>query len=294
MTAEDYNEDIKKVTEANREAWNEVVPIHLKNRPVDLCERFKEKNFSTLDEIITDKFNTLGIEGKDIAQLCCNNGRETISLLRMGARTAVGFDISDEAVAEARQLAAIAEADCRFVRTDVYDIDREYYNRFDLIYISIGALPWLPDLPRFFEITSAMLRPGGHLVIYESHPVSFMLASEGDQEYDPNDPAKIVYSYFRKEPWVDNDGIDYYGKTSYKAKTTYNYTIKLMDILNPIIKGGLEIIEFDEYPHDTSVCFEHIAGRKLLPLSFILIAGKNKTRTPTTGLRRANRQGRGQ
>ncbi len=266
--------DIKKYTEANRHSWNEVTPIHQKARKVNLKDEFKKPGFSTLDNVITSKLKELAIDGKRVAQLCCNNGRETLSLVNTGAESAVGFDISDETIKEANELAEISKLNCRFVRTDVYDIGEEYFNQFDLIYISIGALYWLPDLTRFFKISANMLKSKGSLVTYESHPFTNMLAMEVDKEFDKKDPAKIIFTYFREEPWISNDGIDYIGKTTYKSKTNYGWAYKLSDIMNAIIKGGLVIKEFYEYAHDTSTDFKNLEKDGRLPLSYILIADK--------------------
>ena len=64
-------------------------------------------------------------------------------MLNMGAAYGVGFDISDAFIEEARELAALAWVNCDFVPTDVLAIPEEYHARFDLVFISIGALTWL-------------------------------------------------------------------------------------------------------------------------------------------------------
>nr|MBN2277470.1 class I SAM-dependent methyltransferase [candidate division Zixibacteria bacterium] len=266
--------DIKKYTEANREAWNEVTPIHRKARRVDLKEAFRKKGFSTLDDIVTLKFKELGIADKNVAQVCCNNGRELLSMLNLGAVSGVGFDISDEAIAEACELAEISGLNGHFVRTDIYDIGPEYNAAFDLIYISIGALPWMPDLERFFTVVAGMLKSGGFLVIYEQHPLVYMLALQGDKEFDKAEPARLVHSYFREEPWVENTGIDYIGKSRYSSKTMYNFTQPLYKIMNAIIRNGITITEFNEYAHDISSEFEHLLDNGKLPLSCLLICRK--------------------
>jgi len=120
-----------------------------------------------------------------------------------------------------------------------------------------------------------MLKTGGILVIYESHPINDMLACEGDKELEPDNPFKPVYSYFKDDPWIENDGIDYIGKTIYKSKTTYCFHHKLSDIFNAVIKGGIAITEFTEYPHDISNGFEHIQDKKIFPLCYILIGEKS-------------------
>ncbi|MCK4572920.1 MAG: methyltransferase domain-containing protein, partial [candidate division Zixibacteria bacterium] len=140
--------DIKKITGANRAAWNQATPVHQRARGDDLKTEFARPGYSTLDDTITALLTKLDLNGKRVAQVCCNNGRETISLVNMGAVSAVGFDISDAAIKEAQELASIANVDCRFVRTDAYDIGPEWNNQFDLIYISIGAISWMPNLDR--------------------------------------------------------------------------------------------------------------------------------------------------
>lgn len=266
--------DLKKYTEANRQSWNEVAPIHQKARKIDLKEEFKRPGYSTLDNVITSKLKEIGMEGKKVAQLCCNNGREVLSLVNIGAESAVGFDISDEAIAEAKELTGISGLGCKFVRTDVYDIDEKYFNKFDLIYISIGALYWLPDLDRFFKIVGNMLIDEGMLVIYESHPFTNMLAQENEEEFDKDNPTKAAFTYFRDEPWVCDDGIDYIGKSTYKGITNYGWAYKISDIINSVIKSGFVICEFLEYAHDTSCEFEHLEKVGKIPLSYILIGRK--------------------
>lgn len=267
--------DYKKYTEANREAWNEVTPIHQKHRKINLKEEFKKPGYSTLDNTITPKLKEIGLDNKDIAQVCCNNGREVLSIINLGAKYGVGFDISDEVIKEADELKTISELNAEFVRTDVYDIEEKYYNRFDLVYLSIGGLGWLPDLKLAFEKIISLIKPNGYLVIYDVHPFYYMLAFSDEDGYDPECPEKPVFSYFRTEPWVGNDGIDYIGKTSYKSKTNYDFTIKMSDIVNGVAQNGIVIKELNEYPHDISDGMPELAQKGIMPFSYLLI-GTNK------------------
>jgi len=268
------NDDIKKITETNREAWNKATLVHQKARKDDLLIKFSRPGYSTLDKTETEILKEIGIEGKTVAQLCCNNGRETLSLVNLGAKSAVGFDLSDKAIEEALKLKEISGLNCRFVRTDVYDIDPKYFGLFDIVYISIGALSWLPDLDLFFEIASNMLKSGGALFIYEMHPVTNMVSREDEPEYNPQMPYNNCYSYFRKEPWVATTGFDYVGGTKYDSKPSYSYSYPLADIINGIIKSGITIKRFNEYPHDISAIFEDLEKDGILPLSYILLGEK--------------------
>jgi SAM-dependent methyltransferase len=264
----------KDITRANRKAWNQATTVHQKARSDSLKNLFRQKGYSTLDDLITALLKDLGLVGKKVAQLCCNNGRETLSLVNLGAEKAVGFDISDEAIKEARELAEISGLNCEFVRSDVYDIGEEYHNQFDLIYISIGALSWLPDLDRFYGIVAALLKSKGLLVVYEMHPFTYLLAAEDEEGFDPGNPMKITYSYYRSEPWIAENGMDYVGKSKYKAHTSYSFTQKISDLINPLAANGINIREFNEYSHDISALFDFLGEQKMIPLSYIMVAEK--------------------
>ncbi|MCY7484051.1 MULTISPECIES: class I SAM-dependent methyltransferase [Paenibacillus] len=265
--------DIKTYTQSNREAWNEVNPIHQVHNPVNLKEAFLQEGYSTLDPLITELLQDLGLREKNVAQLCCNNGREVLSLVNLGAQSGTGFDISDHAIQEAKDLADISGLPCSFVRTDVYDVDlTEHAGKYDLIYISIGALPWLPDLGKFFNLAANMLAKDGQLVIYEMHPLLNMLPLEDEPEFE--DPLKIAFSYFKTDPWVSTSGIDYVGKTTYEAKTNYSFSHTLASIFNAIIQSGINITEYKEYQHDISNIYAHVEKEQKLPMSFTLVGQK--------------------
>lgn len=253
---------------ANRLAWNEVAPIHARQKFAQLLINFQQSGYSSLDAVETALLEQIGLDGKSVAQLCCNNGQELISIKNLGAGRCVGFDISDEFIAQAHQLNSAAQLDCEFVQGDVYNISDSYHGQFDLVFISIGALGWLPDLPRVFQIVARLLRPEGRLLIYEMHPILDMF--EGS---DQTDPPPLHHSYFRTEPYVDDMGLDYYGNTSYQAAPSYWFHHKLSDIFEGCLQNGLQIKAFREYDHDISEVFAHFAKLTIKPpLTYILLA----------------------
>jgi SAM-dependent methyltransferase len=266
--------DIKDYAEKNREAWNQVAPIHQKHRKINLQEAVQSPSFSVLDDLETEILQRLSLAGKRVAQLCCNNGRELLSVLKMGAASGVGFDISDEAIKEANLLAESGQVNCEFIRTNIYDIDESFSNQFDMVYITIGALTWFDDLNRFFQIVSQILKPEGQLFLYEMHPFLDMMTLPGEDEYDERHPLKIVYSYFKNTPYIDNNGLDYVGGTTYDAKTTYSFAHTISDILSSILKNGLTLLDFREYPHDISASFQHVEQYQILPMCYTLLAKK--------------------
>jgi predicted RNA methylase len=121
-------------------AWNQAAPLHEQQRFARLLEDFRRPGYSLLDHVETAILKEIGLEGKAVAHLSCNNGRELLSVKNLGAGRCVGFDISDAFVDQARRLAQAAGLACEFVATDVYEIPATYDRSFDLVYITIGAL----------------------------------------------------------------------------------------------------------------------------------------------------------
>jgi ubiquinone/menaquinone biosynthesis C-methylase UbiE len=269
MKTDDYSEK-------NREAWNEAAGVHKKNRKVDYTVLFKNKNYSVLDSTLSSLLEKISLSDKTVCQLCCNNGRELLSIVNTTGATGVGFDISDEFIAEASAIAKSTNLDCRFVRTNIYDLNTEHDNTFDLILFTAGALTWFHDLGRLFELVGRMLKPEGYLVIYEIHPFTNLLALKDEPVYEAANPYKIVYQYFRNDPWVSDTGADYIGKTTYKSKTFISFAHKLSDIITAICSGKIIIKEFAEYPHDVSSSLESLEKDKIVPLSYTILGRKSK------------------
>ncbi len=90
----------EEIVAANRAGWNEAAPLHAKQNLDDLLAAFKTTGYSCFDEIETRYLNKIGVAGRDVAQLCCNNGQELISVKNIGAARCVGFDLSDEFIAK--------------------------------------------------------------------------------------------------------------------------------------------------------------------------------------------------
>ncbi len=229
--------DHKRYVEANEKAWDEVVPIHqsYRSRQVD----FFRKGGSTLDRYELE--NLPDLKGKHVAHLCCNCGQDTLSLAGLGANC-TGFDQSGIAIAEAKKLSKETGIRAEFVRANVLDIPDVYSGKFDLVYMSIGVLVWIPDINLLIRNSSKLLRPGGELFIYDQHPFSLIF----DQFSD--DPDVIKFDYFYTDP-TEYRGLDYLGGEKYDASPNYQYMVRLSDILNGIAECNLQLIKFLEFRH---------------------------------------------
>lgn len=261
----------KKYTEANRKAWNQVMPYHKKAMDEKWDTMFSYPDFIFQKDQELDELNKVGIEGKRIAHLSCNNGIELMSLKRMGASRCVGFDISDNAISEAIARAARLNIDCEFVRTDVLKIPVDYYGKFDMVYITVGALVWIPNRRKYFEIAAALLVKGGILFIYEHHPFGNVLPYDGEHDGD----LKVVHNYFDINMIEATKGIDYYGGEAYKSSLSYEFPYTVSELLNLIAENGFCLQKFNEYENDIALCRSYMDKQEMkFPLSFILTARK--------------------
>lgn len=254
---------------SNKEAWNEAFGYHKKARKNSLQAQFKDKNFTTfedseIDRNLIKKIRELKLEGKNVAHIQTNNGRELISLLRVsGAKLGVGFDISDEAIGEARELSEIAGENAIFECVNIFDIDKKYNEFFDMIYITEGSLSWLPDMNKYFSVMSRILKKGGSILISEIHPVSFVFDTETDKSVD----------YENKGPYKMTSGLDYVGEIDYTPKDCYWFMHKLSDIFMSMIDNGFEILNFEESNVDTG-WIDPENKHPNFPRSFVLVAKK--------------------
>jgi ubiquinone/menaquinone biosynthesis C-methylase UbiE len=166
----------------------------------------------------------------------------------MGAGECLGIDQAAAFLEQARELAAVAgHDDVRFIEANVYALPDELAGRFDIAMTTIGVTGWMPDIKAFFKAVAGLIRPGGHWVMEEMHPVLMMY------EPDPaGGPSRLQHSYFRTEPFVETTGLDYFGHEAYESAPNYSFTHKLSDLVNAGIEAGLELVFMDEVGHDIS------------------------------------------
>lgn len=261
-------EPLDKYTEANRRAWNEAMPYHRRAAKEKWDRLFAQAGYSHLAERELAEWRRFGIAGKAVAHLCCNNGVELLSLKNLGAGRCAGFDISDEAVAEAQERADRCNIDCRFIRTDVYQIGAEWNGQFDVVYITAGALAWLPDLAGLMSVAARLLREDGRVLIHEIHPFAGTLPSDDLTEQNPltiNDP------YFRAEPRVWYGDLDYVGGTHYESDLPqYEFAHPLSELIMALVENGFAVERFLEFEKDISAGHQRQQD-KGLPLSYILV-----------------------
>ena len=98
------------------------------------------------------------VAGRELVHLQCHFGLDTLSWARLGAQV-TGLDFSQPAIAAACALATDLDLDATFVVSDVYDASAALGSTYDIVYTGIGALCWLPDIPRWARVVRDLLRP---------------------------------------------------------------------------------------------------------------------------------------
>ena len=103
--------------EQNRLSWNEATKAHNSHK-ADQAKFLREGG----NLLYPEETALLGdLTGKSVLHLQCNTGRETLCMKQLGEATAVGVDISDEAIEFARKLSTDSGLEATFHRADVYD-----------------------------------------------------------------------------------------------------------------------------------------------------------------------------
>ena len=216
--------------EANRESWDERVPIHASGEFYDVA------SFKAGQERL-QPFEVEGVgdvSGKDLLHLQCHFGMDTLSWARRGARVA-GLDFSAPAVETARSLASDLGLEATFVRSDVYEAAEALGGRsFDVVYTGRGALNWLPDLGRWAGVVAALVRPGGFLYLSEFHPFTEVF---GDED------LTVERDYFHsREPDVwDEPGTYADPEAETENNLTYEWRHPLGEVVSAVASAGLSV-----------------------------------------------------
>lgn len=227
--------------EINRQSWNNRIESHLKSEFYDLEGFLNGK--TSLNEI---ELNILGdLSRKTVLHLQCHFGQDTISLSRLGAKV-TGIDLSDKAIEIAKKITSDTGSEARFVCCDIYDLPNHLNEQFDVVFTSYGVIGWLPDLDKWAKIISKFLKPNGQFVFVEFHPVVWMF----DDDFD-----KIGYNYFNSGVIVETETGTYADKKAEISLTNVIWNHSISEVVNSLIKNGLQIKSLDEFDYSPYNCF---------------------------------------
>ena len=261
---------------ANRANWDDRTAIHLSSRFYDVEGWLRAGAGPRRWEI-----EVLGdVSGLRLLHLQCHIGLDTLAWARAGA-TVTGLDFSLPAVTAAGQIAERAGLAGRatFVCADVLNAAAALDNAtFDIVYVSLGALCWIPDIDRWAEQVGVLVASGGRLYLHDGHPLAWALSD--------NTPT-IEYSYFEEnEPFIDDSPTTYTDAHQPVAHSrSYEWNHSIGEIVSALIRNGLQLESLQEYDWTVRQRFPWLVqksdgtwtsppGMPRIPLTFSLLASR--------------------
>ena len=192
-----------------------------------------------------------------------------------------GLDFSPVAVAAARELAGRAGLAGRaeFVCADVHDAVRALGGAtYDVVYVSLGALWWLPAVDRWAEQVGALVAPGGRFYLHDIHPLTLAFAE---------DEPVLHFPYFETdEPYVEDSAGTYTDADGPVEHTrSYGWNHGLGETVSALLRHGLRLealVEHPWYVHQQFPCLVPAGdgtwvwppGMPELPLTFTVLASR--------------------
>lgn len=231
---------IKQHLKTNKESWNKRTLYHVDSDFYDLQKFKRTKNSLKHIEI-----ESLGnIKEKSILHLQCHFGMDSISLANLGAEV-TAVDFSNEAIKYANKLSQELNINVDFVCSDIYDLNLS--KKYDIVFVSYGAICWLPDLNLWAKIINLHLKRGGVFYIVDFHPVLGMF----DEKIN-----KIKYEYFNKKICIENVKGTYAVRDINEYFNNIEWSHSISEIISSLLKQKFILINFQEFDYSTYDCFD--------------------------------------
>jgi SAM-dependent methyltransferase len=274
--------------EANRLSWNAATQRHNQHKG-DQAAFLKNGG----DTLFPEEKALLGdLRGQQLLHLQCNAGQDSLSIAKHHYADVTGVDISDEAITFARQLAQDSGIAAQFIRADLFAWFATNTQRYDVVFTSYGATPWLSDLTIWGKGIAAAIKPGGRFVMIEFHPAAMMFERDWSLAYDymggQHIPSEGVGDYVGESgSGLTLDGQSVADTAHWQnPHPAHEFAWGLADHLNALIQAGLTLTSVQEYPYSNGFKpFPNMierAGRRMvlpdnkpvLPLMFSITAQK--------------------
>ncbi len=239
--------------EANKQSWNKRTAVHKDSAFYDLASFKKGK--SSLNKIELEELGS--VKGKSLLHLQCHFGMDTMSWQREGAHC-VGVDLSDEAIKLAKEINEELKLKTEFICANIYDLKSalkvsptggDLEGAFDIVFTSYGTIGWLPDLDKWAGIVAHFLKPGGIFYIADFHPVLWMM----DDSFE-----KIKYHYFNTDVISEEISGTYSDRDAPIKSIEHGWNHPFSEIFNALVKHGLQILQFNEFPYSPYNCFKNL------------------------------------
>jgi len=264
--------EVRARHESNRQGWNEGA-AHAYTPAVEETIAFLRAGGSNLHPVERSYLAGL-LPGCGLAiHLQCASGRDTLSLLNEGVRRVVGVDISDVMIENARRTSQALAAPAEWYRCDILDTPAALNGSADLVYTGRGAIDWLQDLDAWARVVYRLLKPGGHLSLFDGHPITYLFEMNADT-YLYNGVSYFGHAE-SSAGWPDT----YIGDTgvplSQQARK-YERLWIVSEVFQSLTRAGLRVVHFGEHPNtywdEFSMLKPELRGR--IPSTFSILALK--------------------
>ena len=214
--------------------------------------------------------------GGDVLHVQCAGGTDTLSLLLVGASSVTGTDISPNMLAVAEEKAARLNLDAEWVLSDTAHLPESLHNRFDLVYTGRGALNWMMDINSWAKNVCACVRPGGHLFVFEGHPLDWIWDERCETLQIHPDYGGYFDANISSEAEWPTSYIDADTQPAAGWSTKHERQWTLGDVVTAVAKQGMIVEVLSEHPDYYWTAHPHLTGlaRTHLPHTYVLIARK--------------------
>jgi SAM-dependent methyltransferase len=246
---------VDPTTSANRIAWEAASRKHVDEYDDLLAQAAAG---SSLIGTERDLLRAALQRSPEVVHLQSGHGLEDVALVHAGAKSVVSVDYSTVATAAAQRRADELGVACRYIVATVPRVPLAD-SCADLVYTGKGALIWMPELDSWAREVVRLLRPSGHLFIYEAHPAVPLWT------WDPDRPRiRADRSYFARSHVND----------TFPGNGAVEWQWSLGDIVSAVVAAGMELLHLGEYPEPfwRAGDLRAAAWEGRLPNSFSLLA----------------------
>ncbi|WP_344180492.1 class I SAM-dependent methyltransferase [Kribbella lupini] len=243
----------------NRAVWEQASQKHVREYDELLAQAARRESLNAdelrlLEPVLRTR--------PDVVHLQSGHGLDDIDLIAAGARRVVAVDYSVTAATAAQRRARELGVPAYYVAAEVPGVPLTP-GLADLVYTGKGALIWMRDIDAWARGVATLLKPGGHLFVYEAHPAVPLWVWDEEQAGIRPDRSYFAESHV-------ND--------TFPANGAQEWQWTLGQIVTAVVAAGLEVRVLEEYPEP----FWKPDGQEAavwggrLPNSFALLARKTQ------------------
>ena len=240
------DKNTSELHESNRAAWNEGAMRYAQEVDEDIAflrnggANFCPPEFRYLEN--------LSEWCRRAIHLQCAGGKDTLSLWNLGAKEVVGVDISDMMIECARRKSEALNAPASWYRSDVLQTPQELNETADLVYTGRGALCWIMDIDAWARVPARLLRPGGALYVFDSHPLTWVWDTDADHYTLDSRFGNYFSTTIEPDQGWSPTYIGDIGVPPSQQAVKYERQWTLGQIINAVIAAGLRIERVEEHP----------------------------------------------